>query len=429
LYGKRPSLLHSEKQPSLGFKCHGCGKDYGTLCVEVRENRNTKERPISQRRESGLRPERRENLKPIQYSWKNQIASESYVVKIKEALTVTKQALHSELLTDVQKQEILKECREALQPIIERYKAYEIEDQQDSKWDVYDENGKLLWNPVRMIKQYREQGDPFYHMNNLPFLFIAKVLKKYPLSFNYTRQKISNMMKGLEFFVKYIQSIAKQNWHYSLYEWWIILAYEDTEGIGKTRRMLEALDGSRGKISRKEIRTQSRRLKKVAKDLRFMIDFFEFLKYIERTAQKDPELRIEWDRIKEDKKQGRFNYWKRINEGTKHADSSITTILDNKLISFKSEVIRIYHGYNPNYKSEIRDYRLKLADLHKQLHTVSYPTQNENRRNKIKEEIKRLEASKPKQKDQCGPFHPSKLPIEVIDSLRNQRKLCTLDFF
>lgn len=422
-------MLHPENQPSLGFKCHGCGKDHGTLYVEVRENRNTKERPISQRREPGLRLERRENLKPIQYSWKNQIASENYLAKIKKALTVTKQALHSDLLTDVQKEEILKECREALQPILERYKTYEIEDQQDSKWDVYDENGKLLWNPVRMIKQYREQGDPFYHMNNLPFLFIAKVLKKYPLSSNYTRQKMSNMKKGLDFFAKYIQSIAKQNWHYPLYEWWIILAYEDTEGIGKTRRMLETLDSSRGKISRKEIRTQSRRLKKVAKDLYFIIDFFEFLEYVDRMAQKDPELRIEWERIKEDKKQGRLNYWNRINEGTKHAASSLTTTLDNKLISFKSEVIRIYHGYNPNYKSELRNYRLKLSDLHEQLRAVSYPNQNEERRNKIKEEIRRLKESKPKQKDQCGPFHPSKLPIEVIDRLRNQHKLRTIDFF
>jgi hypothetical protein len=441
-------LLPSEKQPSLGFKCLGCGKDYGTLHVEISENRNSKEQPISRRQKPGIRSERRENLKPIQFSWKKRIVSEAHLAKIRESLAVTYEALNSDSVAESEKQKIMKAYSRFSQHIQEAVKSYELEDLRDREWNVCDENGKLLWNPVKLIKQYREEGDPLYHLNNMPFLFFSKVLKKYPLSPIYSMEKISKMKKGLDLVAKNIESIQRQNWDYSLYEWLIIIAYEETEGIAKTKRMLEALDGSRGKKSRKEIRVQTRKLKDVV-DPRSIKDFFDMLDYIDRMAQDDPELRVELEKIKEDKKLDRFNYVERIIKefgtvkesvsNTKYGDSynekipnelsEVTTILDNGLISFKSEVIRIYHGYNPKYESELRDYKLKLSDLHKQLDAVSYPSENEERRKQVLQEIKRLEESKPKQKDQCGPFHPSKLPFEVIDRLRNQHKLRTFDFF
>lgn len=109
--------------------------------------------------------------------------------------------------------------------------------------------------------------------------------------------------------------------------------------------------------------------------------------------------------------------------------SDVATILENGLLSIKSEVIRVYHGYNPNYKNEIRDYELRLGALKKELDLVSYPNQNEVRRKQIFQEIKTLEKSKPKQKEHCGPFHPSRFPLEIIESLRDRRKLRTIDHF
>ncbi len=284
-------MLRQDEQPSLGCRCPGCGKEYGHFQVEISENRRTKTQLISQRKEPGLRSEKRENLKPIQLSWKNKIISEARVDVIKKSLAFAINILNSDSVAEEDKKRIKNTIEIVHQRMLKDIKHYELEDKRDSQWNVYDENGKALWNPVKLIKQYREEGDPLYHLSNMPILFFCRILKKYPLSTVYSQLEISHMMDGFKFAIKNFKSIDKQNWDYPLYEWLIIIEYEKSEGIAKTRRMLEDLDGSHGKKSRREIRNQARKLKNIPVQ-RLLKDFFELLDYLDRTAQNDPELSI-----------------------------------------------------------------------------------------------------------------------------------------
>jgi hypothetical protein len=338
----------------------------------------------------------------------------------------------------------------------------EVQHRLDDEWNIYDEeNGKVLWNPIVKIRQYRNY-DPLCNVN-FPILFYSKVLDKHQRIFYelYTQEERTLMIKAFQLVLKYQEILISKRWPYSLYEWFVIIEYYQACGSAiKTSRMLEALDGKYGGIIPRYIKSRERTIVEYHQKFKQMIPHYgRFMSFIHTMIENDPQLNNEHNIILQNRDQGQMDYEKRILERMPLKDMSlselcyslvgknlnnnnaiaaqlpisddnnsktgITKLLDNGTILYETEKISIYHS-NPNYKNEVREFTSTLAILKDRLrHPLLIPQERE----KLLTEIKEFKASKPKRKIHCGPFHPSKLPIEVIERLRKEGKLRLIDFF
>ena len=202
--------------------------------------------------------------------------------------------------------------------------------------DIYVEdnegNRKRVWNPIEAIRNYRNEGDTLYPLiADPPSEFYRKVLCKYPyvLEEYFTRYEQDMMQKGWDFVGKYRQSIHNKLWRYTMHEWFIIAKYAETEGAGKTARMLTTLDGNIGKLSSRYIR---RNLKKVPKYMMeyktYMPHYFRFLEVINSVIENDPELKLEWAKILKQREIDRQDYEKRI--GKEYLDKKRLALNDQQ---------------------------------------------------------------------------------------------------
>ena len=112
----------------------------------------------------------------------------------------------------------------------ERKKEFEEEDLWDTNWNVCDDNGRVKWNPIKMIKKYTGIGDSFGTIN-LPYEFYAKIIRKHPYAINdyLTKEEWNFMHKGLEVYAKYSTPFYNKNWGYTWYEWFVIISTSRNE--------------------------------------------------------------------------------------------------------------------------------------------------------------------------------------------------------
>jgi len=431
---------------SLGFKCPTCGRERGSiqLLIAKGNNRRSKQRALSARnipfRQHALR---RDGLKPIELALKNKIMTkteESYSNRLIRATAQLRREgwrflPFSAPLPDSERQK-LEEYSNKLQVKAEaRKKQLKEEELKDSKWEVVqttedidpriykffkmmgpmvtveEENNDTViikWNPVKQIRLYRRLGDPIASLY-FPWYFYEKVLLKHPYIITERlaeTEYLSLIKKGAKVFNKYRKALFYQNWKYTLYEWFWIVAYAKSEGIGKTLRMLRALDGEKeGKVSRRHIR------KMLGCTIRFWEEFqeycpylFKFRKLILAYIKADPELKEKYEKLREQSRKEDEDYVKRIREtclddlikqvtGNEVTDiHKIKTNNDDRATKIGHERIRIHHS-NPHYQKELEEYR------------------------------KGLRKEKPQKKKSCGPFDPSTLPIEVRAKLHNENKV------
>ena len=378
-------------------------------------------------------------MKPVEYALKNEISAKAELGYSDRLATVTAQLRRegwqfvpfSSPLPDSERQKLEKYSSKLHVRTEARNKQLEEEELRNSKWEVVekiedidpriykffkmmgpmvtieDENNgsRIKWNPVKQIKLYRRVGDPVASLY-LPWSFYEKALRKNPHIITEGQadtEYLSRAKKGAKVFNKYRDSLFNQNWKYTLYEWFWIVAYAKSEGIGKALSMLKALDVKKeGKISRRHIKKMLERVMRFWEDFQEYCPYlFKFRKLILICIDGDLELKERYGKLREQSKREDEDYVKRI-IGTRLDDlikqltgSEITNKhgmeinIDDRAIKTRPERIRIHHS-NPHYQEEPEEYR------------------------------KGLRKEKPRKKKSCGPFDPSILPMEVRTRLHNE---------
>jgi hypothetical protein len=435
------------KSKSLGFKCYACGRDSGSIqplgAKKTYRRNSSRRRTRSARNESSRQPaSRRDGLKPVENALKNKIMThteESYSNRLVRIITQLRREgwrflPFSAPLPDSERQK-LEEYSSKLHAIAEeRRKQLEEEQLTYSKWEVIQKiddvdpriyefmkkmgpmvnievknnDTVIKWNPVKLIRSYRRVGDPIASLW-FPWFFYEKVLSKHPyiITERLAPEFISLTKRGVEVFNEYRHALFDQNWKYTLYEWFWIVAYAKAEGIGKTLTMLKAIDGQKvGRISHRHIKKMLERV------IRFWEDFhkycpylFKFIELILAYIRADPELAEKYEKLREQSRNENIDYLKGI-RGT-HIDDLIEqltgteipgtqrtkrNVSEDRAVRTGQERIRIHHS-NPNYQKELEEYK------------------------------KGLRSEKLRKKKSCGPFDPSILPIEVRAKLHNEKKV------
>jgi hypothetical protein len=236
--------------------------------------------------------------------------------------------------------------------------------------------------------------------------FALRVVPKYPSILEFEPpEKEERLKKAFDVINGYRKQFSNKKWVYMWFEWFWIVAYAKSESIGKTRRMLQALDGNQGIISVKHLR------KRTEQAINFWEDFIEYGQYFSEFLRKglslikgDQELYSEYKRILQKDQAENKKYLLDMstkqfketgldsgsNNNSKPEDRNKNGLLDDanalKITRTRPNRIRIYH-YNPNYKQELIEYE------------------------------KGLRKEKPKKRKRCGPFRLSELPSHTIIEL------------
>jgi hypothetical protein len=380
---------------------------------------------------------RRDGLKPVEYALKNGISAkveESYsnrLARVTAQLRLEGRRFlpYSPPLSESEGQKLEGYSRILQARTEARKKQLEEEELRNSKWEVVEkiedidpriykffkimgpmvtieeENNDTVikWNPIKQIKLYRRLGDPIASLY-IPWSFYKKVLRKHPyIITERPAEYLSLVKKGAKVFNEYRNSLFYQNWKYTLYEWFWIVAYAKSEGIGKALSMLKVLeDKTEGKISRIHIKKMLEHVTRFWEEFqKYCPCLFKFRKLILVCIGDDPELKEKYEKLREQSRREDEDYVKEIRG--KHLDDMIKQLtasqitdkhrmkinIDDRAIKTRPERIRIHHS-NPHYQRELEEYR------------------------------KGLRKEKPRKKKSCGPFDPSILPVEVRARLHNE---------
>ena len=373
----------------LGFNCK-CGEDYGSLEVVIPKNWHKKDtRKVFGRPESDrIQIPKRSTLKPVEYVWKNKIESELERERLTHRINEIKSLLSNNSLLPEDRKKLQEEIELFASKIESEIRKRKQEDLENTKWDVTeditDEAGKKatrIWNPIKRIKEYRESGDRVLHFNP-PLDFYAKAAAKH--SYAMTEyisegQLRPHIRKGFDTICTYREPFYDTNWRYTWPEWCIIVMYAEAKGSRKAAKMLRALDGEEGKMSRRYIDKQKKRVSSFVKDFYEYFPYFvDFCKAVLFIIENDPELNEEHERILKEKVVSRQNYENKIKQqyiNSSHEDSNNgqfeshedkaqdnenVRILDNGVLEVGLERIRTTHS-NPNYNKEMREFEKQLG--------------------------------------------------------------------
>src|SRR5690348_16538798 len=163
----------------------------------------------------------------------------------------------------------------------------------------------IKWNPITMIRKYRDMGDPFRYIC-FPMDFYAKVLAKYgcvPTNI-LSESDIEVLKKGFDIINKYRRQFYDRNYRYTWYEWFWIVRYAQAFTPRRAAKMLSVIDGEEqgagGRISPKHIKDNINLVMKFWQDYFYYSPyFFSYLKFIHRLIKRDPELKAEYNMILE----------------------------------------------------------------------------------------------------------------------------------
>ena len=179
-------------------------------------------------------------LHPVEYSWKNNIISQHMREMFTKAIDSLSegyeyfQSLDPEILSGNMKQQreqILASCQQAGKrleaKLRQRLESIREEERKDEQWDVTEKENEvqphiyeltklmsntvfeqanvrgrrvktIKWNPVREIKRYGKEGDPFLHTTNHPFTLYDKAIAKlgYIIPSFFTSEEMGFVEKG-----------------------------------------------------------------------------------------------------------------------------------------------------------------------------------------------------------------------------------------
>jgi hypothetical protein len=125
----------------------------------------------------------------------------------------------------------------------------------------------------------------------------------------------SCILRGFELICKYREPFYDKNWRYTWVEWYYIVKYAEAESCRKAAKMLRALDGEKGRMSRRYIQRQKEPVLSFAKDFDEYVGYFvDFYIAILRIIENEPELKEEYERILKEKEISRENYEKKIKQ-------------------------------------------------------------------------------------------------------------------
>ena len=398
--------LMGRTREELGFQCPGrCGGlTHGSTEIIIQENRK---REIG-RSDNDVDPRSIRlwpNMKPVEYAWKNKIETRVEIDCLIHKLQIIKERLA--LLSETDQQKIGKGIFDKIQKLSEdiEYKGNERR-KAEAEFDVYVEdnegNRKREWNPIEDIRNYRNNGDLLYPLiADPPSEFYRKVLGKHPyvLEEYFTGHEQTMMQNGWEFMRKYRQSIHNKLWRYTMHEWFMIAKYAETEGVGKTSRMLTMLDGDIGKLSSRYVR---RNLKKVAKYMTefktYLPHYFRFLGILNEIIENDLVLNLEWSKILKQREICRQDSEKRIEK--EYLNKKGLALNDQQDLDSMENTYRT-KGAAKRYDDVIMDNG--IIEVGNELIRISHTTD--------------------KGRICCGPFHLCELPQEAIELLRKEGKI------
>ena len=436
---------------ALGFPCPECGREYGSIeVIMIEPKQSSNLRIIKDIRGNELKKvetKRRPILKPTEYAWKNRIESNLTYNKLVDAFTRVRNIDWS-LITDTnQRQELSDRLSRTITDIESTLNEKRIISEQQTrdyaKWDIDSEFRvfpihitDMKWNPIKIIKIYRQVGDPFAILN-LPYEFFYKVRKKHGYAFGaeyISEEERKLMLKGLDVYAKYSESFYNRNWRYTWFEWFVIALYAREKGPRRAARMLRALDSTDKSLSYEYIRDR------ISPTLDFLKEYnenitglFKFMNYIRAIVENDSELKQEYEIILRNLKKGRDDYENmiitqyntKINQLHKlsgevqigNGESNVNTItedhrgaLPNGIILIGNERVKI-RLTNKDYETERIRYEKLLQDA--------------NLKGVSRQEIYKIKKIEPKKRIICGPFHPSRLPFNVLEQLCKEGKIQT----
>jgi hypothetical protein len=432
------------KSGRLGFNCK-CGNDHGSWRVVNPKNqhKNEKNKNDSRRIFGRAEPDRiqipkRSELKPVEHAWKNNIESKLELERLTHRINEIKSLLSNESLFPEGRKKLQEEIELFGSKIESEIRKRKQEDLKNAEWDVteeiVDESGNKVtrtWNPIKLIREYREVGDLFLHVNPPFDFFFNKVLVKHSYAIreymhgeHKPEERKSRMLKGFELICKYREPFYDKNWRYTWPEWHVIVKYAEAESSRKAAKMLRALDGEEGIMSRRYIERQKKRVSSFFKDfyeyIPYFVDFYIAILYI---IENDPELKEEYEKILKEKAISSENYEEKIKQGyinslsqPRQSSNQIQCItgsnkgdvklpqnvrmLDNGILEVGLERIKVDHS-NPNYKEETEEFE-KLS--------------------KLDRERLRGEKKQPRKKTTCI-FSPFELPVDKIEKLQAEGKV------
>jgi hypothetical protein len=483
---REKQLKMPAKSKPLGYNCPKCGLDYGSESIyrpiklsKKIYNNNGKRQKSQKNKVEDLTIPKRSTPKPIEYTLLRDIIyqlEEGTLDRFCKILLSPKREMNPDSET---KQSMLRLVRGLRHRIETRDKYLNEEKVKDTKWDVVIEpdeidfriykimvimngigifgtelfeeikngyeNAKkdgnvnenyhkekdkitIRWNPIKQIKEYRRNGDILRHIY-IPPGFLAKALVIAGIFSNnnellqyITGEKKPLLEKACKLLDKYRKPFVNNNWFYTWFEWFWIIAYADVFTPGKAVNMLKELDGViDGKISTKYIRIHKQKV------LDFWEEFLEYAHYLfkvwnllpslnkyapglkqrykETVSKKvDDDNKKYMERITDELGQAMLQQYYYGNDSSTAYEDTVNRLLDSygqrDADTHTSPVrIKITHS-NPNYKKEMEEYRKK---------------QNETTFN--------IRQVKPKKKTQCiiNPWRD--LPQLKLAELLEHRKL------
>ena len=439
------------KSKLLGFNCPTCRRDYGSIqsLKQKRKEIKRKERRILSKRNEveAIRIPKRSTLFPGEYALKNKILAErkerllekmtkgmaqlkregwrflpfsqplpeserqkleEYVAKLKERVeTRNRQIQIEEGIVEASRWNAIENVRDIDSHVYDIMKTVgegfiTTEDVKDNQEGEQKGNCIIKWNPITIIKRYRQFVDPLRHLN-FKINFYAKVLAKYPgiLTRLLSGEREQILTKAFNVVDTYRKQFSNRNWRYTWFEWFWIVRYAQAFTPRRAAKMLLALDGEEGRISPKHIKDQIKPVLKFWEDFIYYCRyFFKFRKLIIHLIKMDPELTEEYQKILQQNEKNNNIYVKKILEEhfermeQKQHDVDRSNDVNNdhfKVSTVGPERIRIHHS-NPNYQREKDEFN-----------------------NGLRKE-------KPKRKKSCT-FSPSLLPIDVRIKLHKELKV------
>ncbi len=425
---------------SLGFPCPACKSEYGSMSVEQQKDwtKNTKNRHTVGKTHESYHKKQRIELKSAEVALINVLESEveEKVVKLYDTPEFT------QFVKSIPDRGVRREVIERARGIKDYVKAKkmssikEIEDDEKRyvKWDITEElatssreyqimkkiqkmtsstntlglyNGKydqeggkdrkilVTWNPIKEIKRYRKCGDPLRHIDFKSMLdFGSIVVAKYPKVFSeyFSTKNYPVMNMAFEVVNEYLKQFSNRDWQYLLFEWFWIIRYSEVETYVKTKRMLQGLDGEKGRISIRQIKNRkASTLDFLENFFYYFPKFFAFLSNVLLVIRQDKSLNEE--------------YKKFLNRVSLENNSILDKISMDYLITLSERSEESY--INTNIKGIETDNRLN-----------DYLLITRIRPRRI-----RLYHYKDGIRKRCGPFKLSELPLVALKQLYDDGRL------
>lgn len=431
----------------LEFNCPHCGRGYGSI-----EFLAPKKLSVMNRRKrvddlDTIHIPKRKTLHPVEYSVRNEIIAEAEEKLLKRAIndleSIKLSGPYLSPILEAKKQRLEKYVLIFKQRITARQQSCK-ELRQDCQWDVEERSKDLdadtyeltrslggndiivkkikskksrlgneyyviRWNPIKLIKNYRNSIDILRHIYLNADLY-GMVLAKYRSVNKILNENEDIYTKAFEVINQYRKQFSDRNYRFTYFEWFWIIRYAQVTTPRNTVRMLIALDGKEGIVSTMHIKNKMRSVLVFWNEFnRYGPYFFKFVKYMHYLIEKDPQLNSVYNKIQQqhdetDKQyvrgmldehfQGLF-----LNQNGDNDDNDYFRGIKEdsfKVSKFSLPRVRIHHS-NPYYQRELKEYEKKGRNM-----------------------------TKPKKKVACT-FDPSKLPLEVKIRLHNERKVPIID--